>query len=86
MVHKFCRVCREEFFARWRNTPEVCESCKVLTVLCSECGRVVALLADPAQLDIFGVVFGRPLAGVGAECAPWARPASNAERRRAPFH
>jgi hypothetical protein len=93
MPLKWCLLCNGEYWSRWRNTPAVCEGCKLLTVICSECERVVRVEADPAQLDIFGGALPAPRARLSHvlrdESEPYVAPpvnASGAARRRSPYH
>lgn len=54
MPVKFCSLCGAEYFARWRNTPAVCESCALHVVICPGCWKVTTA-SDPAQLSLFDV-------------------------------
>jgi hypothetical protein len=52
MPTKFCSICGGEYWARWRNTPAICESCALRAIVCPGCWKVT-LLVDPAQLSLF---------------------------------
>lgn len=53
MPLKVCSVCDKDYFARWRNTPAVCDDCGVRASLCPACWRVELRADDPAQLALF---------------------------------
>lgn len=51
MPTKVC-ACGREYWARWRNTPAVCEECVLRVIVCPDCWRVTRA-SDPAQLSLF---------------------------------
>jgi hypothetical protein len=63
MPAKVCSLCGEDFWDRWRNTPDVCGDCllKALARVCPVCLTLHSVERDPAQLDAFGdVAASRP--------------------------
>lgn len=95
MPLKFCTLCPNEFFARWRNTPDICPDCLLSSMakVCPECLRPHAMERDPAQLDAFGSV-ARDVATASAArllrdpdaFVPPPRSARRAVQLRNPFH
>lgn len=53
MPSKTCVVCQADYWARWRNTPAVCDTCAGRVLICPGCWHVEAY-SDPAQLSLFG--------------------------------
>lgn len=53
MPAKVCTICSAEFFARWRNTPNICEDCALRATVCPCCWRVELRADDPRQLALF---------------------------------
>jgi hypothetical protein len=53
MPDKHCEICGAEYWARWANTPGVCERCVEVAVVCPDCWKVQLVLPDPAQLSLF---------------------------------
>lgn len=60
MPVKSCAVCATEFWARWRNTPPVCDTCAGHVLICPGCWKVTAH-SDPAQLSLFSARGLEPL-------------------------
>lgn len=52
MPRKWCQLCGDEYFARWRNTPAICEACALAVVICPGCWKV-KVKTDPLQLALF---------------------------------
>lgn len=55
MPLKDCRLCGAEYWARWRNTPAICEACALHAVVCPGCWTVKLREPDPAQLALFSL-------------------------------
>lgn len=92
IVQKRCTNCRKEYFARWRNEPvELCPDCRVGALLCPTCSAVTRSPADPDQLPLFPGYYVPPPSRIespSVEERYWSlrAKASQAERRRYPYH
>lgn len=84
---KHCSNCRAEYVARWRNEETtLCPDCRVDVVLCAMCGALIRPPIDAAQLTLF------PFAPARRQLPPLephyshGRLATQAEKRRQPYH
>lgn len=91
MPAKFCSFCGDEFWDRWRNTPDICAECllRAAARVCPQCLVAHSIERDPAQLDAFGDV-ARPLP-VRTDPDRYFRPAHRdnaprATRLKNPYH
>jgi len=67
MPVKTCLACHVVFWARWGNTPAVCDACAMHATVCPGCWRVT-VRRDLAQCELFSAedTHRRPAAGVAS--------------------
>jgi hypothetical protein len=87
---KVCTNCHGEYFARWRNEPTtLCPECRSDVVLCAACRAMIQAPIDAAQLALWpGFVIRRRKLELGDREPHFShgRVATQAERRRSPYH